>query len=251
MYDRDKLSEHSKERNYMVKRPFLLMSSIWVAFVVALMIILYIERAPMDLGHHADPGETSFAYFGWILISVLGATIFSCIAYCFLLYEIGSDQTAERFIIIDDDDRVQTCYLKGTMVWLKVANRWEKLGWQSKPWIGPSAKVTMQLRPITANPKVRDLKYSVTFNANGNLERIQEQLKTIRDHPGGPFGSVNEFLEWVLYEFQEKNSIALSEFSNPADARQRGKFLTFTYNCLKPMLENTGINMSNAEFSLN
>lgn len=112
----------------------------------------------------------------------------------------------------------------------------------------PSIKcqVEMETRPITANPKVRELTYSVVIRAVGDLRGAKARLNLRNKWQNFSF---EKWLRFQLYEFQEKRSVQLAEFYNPVSHEQQADFLSLVMTFLHAELDRAGFELMEARFS--
>jgi len=105
--------------------------------------------------------------------------------------------------------------------------------------------VISRLNPITDNPKVRRLAYSVIIEAFGS----PTEYLVYRAATGGKL-RLSDWLEFYLYEFNEKYSKELGIFYNPRDEEQQKNFQALLENFLEPYLKDTGVRFKEARFRL-
>lgn len=117
--------------------------------------------------------------------------------------------------------------------------------------------VWMNVRPITSNPGVREIKYWVKVQCS-----TPEQLITMWNglglqNPGCMNGSqphgYNEVKDtWLtskLYDFNEKRRHELSAFFNPLKPEQQQQFRQLLQDFLAPELQRTGLTLVDARFT--
>ena len=103
----------------------------------------------------------------------------------------------------------------------------------------------MCIRPITPNPKVRELIYTVKLTAMGTTEdalAVQRLIKTR--------GSLKGWLKYHLYEFNEAMSSQLAQFYNPEDDTQQKQFEQMLAEYLSGVTRNSGVTFVSARFAL-
>jgi hypothetical protein len=118
-----------------------------------------------------------------------------------------------------------------------------------------------RVKPISANPKVRELLYNIVFSTGEIVENIVRAWssagkprtdyslilqKEVRKH-------FDNWLKFQLYEFNETHSQELSTLYNPMDENQQNRFRKMIEDFLVPrMPENWRkfLTLSLAEFSL-
>lgn len=91
-------------------------------------------------------------------------------------------------------------------------------------------QATMAVRPITANPKIRDFSYEVKVSC-GTPEKTAAFYKN--SHGLKP----DQWLESQLFEFQEQHSKELAKFYNPVLEEQQDRFRHLLIRFLGPRLD--------------
>ncbi len=107
--------------------------------------------------------------------------------------------------------------------------------------------VNASLHPITNNPKVRDLNYSVTIELEGTSEAALLWTKSMESSRADN-GRV--WLKYHLNEFSETYSRELSVLYNPLDANQQTAFRALLETFMQPRLQNTGARITESRFYL-
>jgi len=107
--------------------------------------------------------------------------------------------------------------------------------------------VRMTARPITVNPKVREIHYSVSFFTKGSLQNVKNLLDKLSVSQRQ---SAGELIQFHLFNFQEQFSKELAEFFNPLDEEQQRKLSVLVGAFLRPHLANSGITIQSVRFSL-
>jgi len=107
--------------------------------------------------------------------------------------------------------------------------------------------VAMLVTPITENPKVRELRYSVSFSACGTgPEECWNTRKAAEIVHGEP--SFGNLVRYHLFEMQDELSRVLATLSNPLDADQQARFLKIVHGYLEEKLPGD-IKVTSATFS--
>jgi hypothetical protein len=122
--------------------------------------------------------------------------------------------------------------------------RWDKRikGAAVESYASLLARSAINIKPITANPEVRELVCEVWLETDGTPESYMKFRKS--EWAGG----LQRRLEYHLYEFEEVHHGQLSEFYNPGDSEQQRQFQALVFEYLKPRLEGTGIWFRSAFF---
>lgn len=102
--------------------------------------------------------------------------------------------------------------------------------------------VASHVKPITANPKVRDLAYTVrahvcddaAFSATLALHNVDEDASAT-------YAFMHDKIRFELYEFNNANSIELGELYNPIDAVQNRRLRTALERAIGPSLAADGL----------
>ncbi len=119
----------------------------------------------------------------------------------------------------------------------KQKNRWVSLaGWDQR--------VTMKLSPITDNPKVRDLKYSIEWDLPADTDLATWNI-LIHELSGD---DPQTYVQRQLYEFDEHNSRELAKFYNPLDEAQQTKFRQLVEGFMRPVFERTQLKLRKVRF---
>jgi hypothetical protein len=180
--------------------------------------------------------KTFFGYAVWPLLKVIPAN-------CFVIdYRCTFDQGVKTYTKAE------------VLLWRKSWNRAKEIYYiplgifQNSDMMFPKVKI----RPITANPKVRDISFKVKLGFGGELNAEAIQRAIIY------FGKINP-CEWKLddavkglaYEFAEAKSKQISEFYNPLDSKQQKEFEDLAGSFLNEKLEKTSLIVYSAKFSIN
>lgn len=135
-------------------------------------------------------------------------------------------------------------------VWKK---RWEEFckNYIVETYKAGATAANMKCAPITANPKVREIAYSILARLFDNPEEFAEQRKrfgtsSVEDTEA----AANKALRCQMYDFNEKHSKQLAEFSNPLKKEQQDKFQTLVFNFLQPFATTNKIALLSATFEL-
>lgn len=115
-----------------------------------------------------------------------------------------------------------------------------------------SWEVGMAVTPITPNPKVRKLAYTVTVGTAVPDAAFADFL-TVFGVPSkySPMDyQIRERVQFLLYEFNEVHSKELAAFYNPLDPQQQQKFTELLRQYLAVELAKMGLTLESATFSL-
>lgn len=102
-------------------------------------------------------------------------------------------------------------------------------------------------QPITANPKIRNIAYSVktkVANVQTNYNHYNHSRPTSKELS-------NQFLNKNIYDFNEYCSKELANFFNPLEKKQQADFFKLTSKYLNPRLNEIGLAVAEAHFNLN
>lgn len=97
---------------------------------------------------------------------------------------------------------------------------------------------------VTANPKVRNIAYEIKIAKYGSIENFLTHQKTIQPYRA----STENWIKFLLYEFNEDKSKELSRFYNPNDEKQQKEFFELLEEFLKPHLNEAAVKLINASF---
>lgn len=94
-------------------------------------------------------------------------------------------------------------------------------------------KLGIAVSPITDNPKVRNLSYSLSFTRPADVKAIIFTQKM-----GEDWQQIfhDQILSW-LYEYNERNSKSLSHYYNPYSTDQQAKFQKQIKGYLEPLMK--------------
>lgn len=103
-------------------------------------------------------------------------------------------------------------------------------------------RVVSHVKPITSNPKVRDLTYTVQPEV---CDRAQFASALLAHNVGADAidtrGYVRERVRFALYEFNNAHSVELGELYNPIDAVQNRHLRTVLKSAIGPSLAADGL----------
>ena len=123
--------------------------------------------------------------------------------------------------------------------------RWDpRLDKQKNRWVSLAVwdqQVTMQLNPITDNPKVRDLKYWIEWDLPPETDLVA--WTTLMQELNGD--SPQTYVQRQLYEH---NSPELAKFYNPLDEAQQTRFRQLVEGFMQPVFERTQLKLKNVRF---
>ena len=127
-----------------------------------------------------------------------------------------------------DQNRVVTIVKRNSNFW-----RWApENGMAAIPFTELATSTEMYVKPISANPKVRELYYTVRFFTGQFAQTIANVWRAVGmpivNHPSELQEALQkEFGRWLkfqLYEFNEAHSQELAELYNPLDQSQQYRF---------------------------
>jgi len=155
--------------------------------------------------------------------------------------EVVADVPAES-VIVTEDWEARAHFTERTCIWTgdnrlagaKIAS------YQNKPIV-----VSEKFKPISANPKVRDLQYIIS------VMRKEEGLDSFlaMKRKEEKFGESVDFrCKYLLCEFVEENGRQLAELYNPYDKEQQEKFGDLVREYFDPRLAEYGCKVKDASF---
>jgi ribosomal protein S24E len=103
------------------------------------------------------------------------------------------------------------------------------------------------IRPVTENPKVRELVIQASFKFGGSPEK-KEALLTLMDKLKK--WDSKSLIRYFLYEFAEEKSKELGKFYNPESGEQQQEFLHLAVNSIDEKVKAFGMEIYYAKFSL-
>lgn len=121
--------------------------------------------------------------------------------------------------------------------------------------------VSMKVQPITANPKVRELNYSVELAISNNAESMSLYVArfgapSLKMFSQGTYqlyfesGEIEKHVQSLLYEFNEYHSKELSKFYNPFDENQQQEFGRLLRTYVEKDAASFGLEIRRARFTL-
>ncbi len=124
-----------------------------------------------------------------------------------------------------------------------------------------SLTIPMNVDPITANPKVRKLKYEIQFSSGTGSVTAEHMLQLVRQatkvsKQGRVDGDrtleavLERWLKYHLYNFNEATSRQLAELFNPLDDQQQKAFWDLVNEYFEPIVAGSGLMVHRANFNL-
>lgn len=106
-----------------------------------------------------------------------------------------------------------------------------------------SIQVGSEVKPITPNPKVRDLSYRIEVNVVdfGKLFQGEKPDHIWSSEEGSEF--IKRIIAYQLYEFNNTYSNQLTEFYNPLDNNQKARLEALLKEHVGPRLNEKGLEM--------
>lgn len=209
--------------------------SLVVALVVGFVLCQLADKYPKRLGWLTGLAVVMFFAF---LLSGLGFG-----------YATAINGYGEPIAIVAPDNTIVALAGKNRdIVW-----RWDKrLRGNRVIDLSPVAydPISMELQPITTNPKVRALRYWVRIGAPGTLEARLKYLNKFEYLGDYELESapIKEFVKFQLYEFDELHSKELATLYNPLDDAQQARLFKLVRSSIGSTLEEVGLRVDGAEF---
>jgi len=114
--------------------------------------------------------------------------------------------------------------------------------------------------PVTSNPKIRPLKYSVKIIIVDEKKFVTEIPETKEgkfiqyfengNFPGASVSVVTNLAKYHLLEFNEANSKKISEFYNYLDSKQQSNFKKLVEGWVNPRLAKSGLSIKCNDFMI-
>jgi len=98
-------------------------------------------------------------------------------------------------------------------------------------------KIDMHLRPITENPKVRDLFYNIVIEIDKTPEQHLALMEFLSKWRVRGVRYVQDVLQFICYELNEEMSKELAKYYNPCDVEQQQKFKNIVVDFIRKRLE--------------
>ncbi len=110
-------------------------------------------------------------------------------------------------------------------------------------------EVPSAVSPITDNPKVRRIRYSVKveFLHRDTYYRLASHRQK---YPGNIQTGISELVRFQLYEFNNAKSEVLADFYNPLDQNQRQRLLELIQRVVNPTLAQDGLEITDVSFEV-
>lgn len=193
------------------------------------------------------------------IISVLSSLVFTSLMWVTLgpvfLITIEGKQ-----VLIDLQSKVIINYPEKTFFWKRQFKKISQ-GCRLMSYALRGISLEMNCRPITPNPKVRELAYTIRGHFLGSIEQLKDFLKEFGyKHEEMGLESwekwqnlkkgVERFIKFHLYELNETLSTKLGEFYNPFNPQQQAEFKKLVLGFLAPKIENKGITITDISFGL-
>jgi hypothetical protein len=179
---------------------------------------------------------------------ILGGVVL--FAVCLIGYNTAVNGFGEPIAIVAPDNSIVALAGQNRdVVW-----RWDKrLRGNRVIDLSPAtySLISMELQPITSNPKVRPLKYWVSIGAPGTPEarlKYLSEFGSLRPNDNAYNQSVVQFVKYRLYEFDEHHSKELAMLYNPLDDKQQYQLLVLLRNSIGSDLEKVGLRIDGAGF---
>ena len=188
-------------------------------------------------------------------ISTVFIGLLSVLLFAFTVENIPG----ESLVYDTENNLVSTVFTEDSHLWpwdIRISGR------EVKSYSAFIHTVQMSVSPITENPEVRRLAYNVVVEANGTPEdfllfgegflSFGNSYTTVNDlsYKILVHSSLNSWLEYQLYEFNDSSSKKLAYFYNPLDKKQQEDFSRLISDFLEPQLAGSGVRFTSATFSL-
>ena len=130
-----------------------------------------------------------------------------------------------------------------------------KFAWDSYINVPTSSfSITSTETPLTDNPKVREIKYTVAVKIidPDKFYRTEERRKMNFSGGLAPLASeeMKRIIRYLLYEFNNFNSQELGQFYNPMEPKQQQAFNDFVESWINPKIAEDGIEIKGRGFKL-
>jgi len=138
------------------------------------------------------------------------------------------------------------------IVWRK---SYKRLGLMIIPLKRETTLISMEVSPITPNPKVRKIRYTVEvtgiFDDTNKLQLFLNKMWESGIKLWSEWQkTLTNIVEYQLYELNNANSNELAEFFNPRDESQQARFQKTIAKFLNPTLQKVGLEVKSASFQL-
>lgn len=124
--------------------------------------------------------------------------------------------------------------------------------WRDNSFISLGACMTtkmMTVRPITPNPKVREITYKVTVRTPMVVPILAASIRKIWRSKGTVQDNLDAFVRQQCYDFNEQHSVELGALYNPLDEKQQATFRQLLATFLTPRLAEANLTFADATFS--
>lgn len=193
--------------------------------------------------------RTKIMPLGNKIAATLGATIVVFTVSFIVVFTALSNFTVPgESLVLSPEGKIVATFPEERVFW-PYTWRWAELNRQGKiiSYASRRKEVTRVFQPISENPKVRNIRYTVSIFVMGSPESYLEyqRFKAVLGDE-----KADEFLQYWLYEFQEQYGRQLAELYNPLSREQQKKFESLIINFLEPLLKNKGMRLGSAEFTI-
>lgn len=187
-------------------------------FAVMALLVTGILLAIINFWHVAKEND-GFAIFVAVMVAIIGS-----ICIWLKTETIFIDSISEGYVIIENNTIVA-----------RFVGTWEFWRWQKEnerlarggtlEWAPPFPFiVTMETRPITENPKVRNLRYMISVVHNETVRHVRDLPKFLESYSMKGWGSAEKVVQYLCFEFNEQQSKEAAKFYNPLDENQQKGF---------------------------
>ena len=184
----------------------------------------------------------------WEEDGAIGASIAICMALLFIpvAWLLGSiEKVGPYALTLDSSGQIKEIFEKEIRFW-----SWDQRIKGLVSYGQRNFSCSMEVSPITENPKVRRLNYRVQLEASGTPDAFLQLKKFLANLKERGFENIENWIEFQLYEFQEKSSQELGKLYNPLKKAQQQTLLELLREFFQPLLKGTDITVSSTRFSM-
>ncbi len=192
-------------------------------------------------------------------LSVKRALVFT-VSVLFLILPLWFVEfVKDHRIIISENGSVVQAFPKNTIIW---QNRWDKLISQGRltDYRERYVRVAMSAHPITDNPKVRSLKYSISVKSYESPEALIALESVVGKYTyamgidpttnSDEKAKITNKIRFLLFEFNEKKSKDLATLYNPLDDAQQARFKAMVKESIGTQLTGIGCYLDYVAFDI-
>ncbi|MFA4937047.1 MAG: hypothetical protein WC575_02000 [Patescibacteria group bacterium] len=214
---------------------------IWLGLIILALLLWILFATLFSIRFKRKKGkdyDSDDAMLGGVAVALIGVFILRGI-----IGLITSQTFPAQSFLVTSEGKILATFEEESRLW-----NWDKRleGIICLSYAPIEQNIVLNLHPVTKNPKVLNLQYTIRVLAGGTPEAIMTQQCITKK-----YGGLQEFIEFHLYEFNREHGGECVAFDNPRDYEQQTKFQSLIKSFLEPRLVDTEIKFQDAYFLLN